>query len=103
MARGAISSEGSSGENVQHFSTIRIRATGQGKLNAMVHALDYEKSKQLVSLPLQEKPRIQPNRIVNFVEQRASFSFFTTQMDDYVRINRIIVYMKEIYTSTPGA
>jgi len=103
MSRGAVSSEGSGGENIHHFSTIRIRATGFGILQLVVYSLDYVNRKNLVSLQLAEKNRIQPNRIVNFVEQRASFELYTTFIDEHVRINRIVVYMKEIYTSHPGA
>jgi hypothetical protein len=103
VARGAISSEGSSGENIQHFSTIRIRASGVGNLLMAVNALDFTREKALAPLFLHRSNRIQPNRIVNFVEQRASFSFRTLEIDEYIRINRIVVYMKEIYTSHPGA
>jgi len=103
MARGAITSEGSSGENIHHFSTIRLRATGQGKLSMVVHSMDLVRSKQLAMMQLEGKTRIQPNRIVNFVEQRACFEFQLTDIDEYFRINRIIVFMKEIYTSHPGA
>ena len=103
MARGSTASEGSGGENISHFSTIRVRATGQGYLKMVVFSLDQVKKKDLVPFELKALNRIQPNRIVNFVEQRASFELYTTEANEYVRINRIIVYMKEIYTSHPGA
>jgi hypothetical protein len=103
MSRGSTTSEGSGGEGIQHFSTIRIRATGQGQLKMVAFSLDYIKKKDLVPLPLAAMSRIQPNRIVNFVEQRACFELYTTDANEYVRINRIIVFMKEIYSSTPGA
>ena len=103
MARGAIASQGSSGENIQHFSTIRIRATGNGSLKIRVRSLDNVRAKILVPVPLQAVNRIQPNRIVNFNEQRASFEITTLEMNEYYRLNRIIIYTKEIFTSYPGA
>jgi len=103
VAKGAISSEGSSGENIQHFSTLRIRMVGTGDLLAVVHSMDYVKQKELLALHIFDKTRVQPNRIVNFVEQRASFEFAHVTMDEFVKINRIVIYMKEIYTSHPGA
>lgn len=103
MSKGASASEGSGGDNVQHFSTVRIRATGQGELRILVRSLDDVRRKFLVPLKLEAASRIIPNRIVNFVEQKACFEFSTTQLNEYVRVNRIIVYMKDIYTSTPGA
>ena len=103
MPRGAVTSEGSSGEGIHHFSTVRIRAIGQGELRLTIYSLDDVNKKVLVPLTMHLKERIQPNRIVNFVEQRASFEITTTGIDEWVRLNRIVVYMKEIYTSHPGA
>ena len=103
MPIGATSSEGSGGENIQHFSTIRIRAIGAGNLKIKVYSLDDVKTKDLVPLALTTAKRIEPNRLVNFVEQRASFELTTTELDEWVRINRIVVYLKEIYTSHPAA
>lgn len=103
MAIGATMTEGSGGENIQHFSTIRIRAVGAGNLKMKVWSLDDVKKKDLVSLTLSTASRIQPNRLVNFVEQRASFEIWTTDLDEWFRINRVTVYLKEIYTSHPAA
>jgi len=103
--RGSAASEPSSGENIQHFSTIRVRAVGNGELKMSVQPIDYNigRVKQLIPFILKDKNRIQPNRIVNYVDQRVAFEFQTTKFNEYVKINRIIVYMKEIYSSHPGA
>jgi hypothetical protein len=103
MGRGAVSSEGSSGEAIYHFSHLRVRVNGISDLKAVVHSMDYVKSKELVPLVVRLHSRVQSVRLVNFVEQRASFEFAHLNMDYYVKINRIVVYMKEIYTSHPGA
>jgi hypothetical protein len=103
MAIGAALSEGSSGENIQHFAAIRIRLTGRGNLLMKVNSLDQIRSKTLVPFAIQSSNRIIPTRLVNFTEQRASFELKTTALDEYMRINRIVVYMKEIFTSYPGS
>lgn len=103
MPIGSTMTEGSGGENVQHFSTVRIRAVGVGLLKMKVYSLDDIKTKDLVPLGLTSGTRIQPNRLVNFVEQRASFEFWTENTDEWFRISRIVVYVKEIYTSHPAA
>lgn len=103
MAKGAALSEGSTGENIQHFSTIRVRATGAGNLKMTAYSLDDVRSKTLVPLAITATNRIIPNRIVNFVEQRVSFELKTTEMDEHFRINRIVIFVKEIFTSHPGA
>jgi hypothetical protein len=103
MAKGAVSSEGSSGENIQHYSHLRMRITGISNFRMVIHSMDYVKWKELVPIMVQVFNRIQPVRIVNFVEQRAALEFQHLGMDEYVKINRIVVYTKEIYTSHPGA
>ena len=103
MAKGAATSEGSSGENIQHFSTIRIRANGTGNLLIRVFSLDDVRSKTLTPLVMQQKSRIIPNKLVNFMEQRASFELKTVDPGDFFRINRIVIFVKEVFTSHPGA
>jgi hypothetical protein len=103
MAKGAALSEKSSGENIQHFAAIRIRVTGTGSLQMSVFSLDDVDSKTLVPLTMQSQARIIPTRLVNFTEQRAAFELKTTGMDEHFRINRIVVFMKEIATSYPGS
>lgn len=103
MARGAALSEISSGENISHFAAIRIRVTGYGNLNMTVKSLDYVKVKGLVPFNMQATSRIIPTRLVNFMEQRACFELITTEIDEKFRISRIVIFMKEVYTSYPGS
>lgn len=103
MAKGAALSEGSTGENIQHFAALRIRMTGAGNLRLAVHSLDNIRTKTLVPLVMNTATRIIPTRLVNFSEQRAQFEIKTTDIGEYFKINRIVVYMKEMYTSYPGS
>ena len=103
MGKGAALSEGSFGDNVSHFAAIRIRSNGVGALRMTVYSLDDVRSKNLVALTMGLNSRIIPTRIVNFMEQRASFEIRTTEIDEVFRINRITVYQKEVFTSYPGS
>jgi len=103
MPKGAAIGEGSSGENISHFAAIRIRVNGVGNLRMSVYSLDDIRSKTLVPLVMQPSARIIPTRLVNFMEQRASFELKTTAIDEEFRINRIVVFMKEVFTSYPGS
>jgi hypothetical protein len=103
MPKGAVISEGSSGENISHFAAIRIRVTGVGALRMTVYSLDDVRSKQLVEFNMQTATRIIPTRLVNFMEQRASFELTTTGLDERFRINRIVVFTKEVFSSYPGS
>jgi len=103
MPKGAALSEKSSGENISHFAAIRIRITGIGSLKMKVLSLDDVKAKTLVPLVMSRDSRIIPTRLVNFVEQRASFELKTSDIGERFRINRVVIFMKEIYTSYPGS
>jgi CYTH domain-containing protein len=103
MAKGAALSEGSSGENIQHFSAMRVRVTGGASLQLKVYSLDDVRSKTLVALPVSSASRIIPTRLVNFVEQRASFELKTTEIDEFIKVNRVVIFVKEIFTSYPGS
>lgn len=103
MPKGAAISEGSSGENISHFAAIRVRVNGTGSLQLKVYSLDDRKFKVLVPLSMTPLARIIPTRLVNFMEQRASFELKTTVIDEEFKINRIIVFTKEVYTSYPGS
>jgi hypothetical protein len=103
MPAGAVLSEGSSGESISHFVAIRIRVNGTGSLQMKTCSLDDVRTKTLVPLTMQPLARIIPTRLVNFMEQRASFELKTTQMDEKFRINRIVIFTKEVFTSYPGS
>lgn len=103
MPKGAALSEMSSGENISHFAAIRIRYNGVGSLLMKVSSLDDVRSKTLVPFTMTPTNRIIPTRLVNFMEQRASFELKTTEIDEKFRINRIVIFMKEVFTSYPGS
>jgi hypothetical protein len=103
MPFGAAQTEGSSGEYVSHIAVIRVRVTGVGNLLLKVFSLDDIKSKTLVPFKLQKAGRVIPTRLVNFTEQRVSFELRTSAMEEKFRINRIVVFAKQVATSRPGA
>lgn len=102
MPRGAVVSEGSSGENITHFAAIRVRATGIGTILMAVYSLDGIRNKNLPSIVLASGSRIIPTRLVNFVEQRASFELRINEIDGNMKVHRLVIFMKELYTSYPG-
>lgn len=103
MPRGAALSERSSGESTSHFASIRIRVDGNGELRLAVYSLDDLRSKIMTPLTMAPRNRYSPTRLVNFVEQRASFEIKTTGIGEKFRINRIVIFSKELYKSYPGS
>ena len=80
-----------------------MRVTGTGKLRINVFSIDDIKSKLLTPLDIQPKARYSLTRLVNFVEQRASFTIYTQDFGEQFRINRIVIFSKELYKSYPGS
>jgi hypothetical protein len=102
MPVGAVLSERSSGELVTHFASLRVRVDGRGDLRLSVYSLGDIRSKLMIPITMNDKNRFSPTRIVNFVEQRASFELKTTERFEKFRINRIVIFTKQLYTSYPG-
>jgi len=102
MPFGSSASEGSSGENLTHITAVRLRITGAGNLQMTLSSLDNVRSKTLKPLKINNTTNIQPTRLCNFIEQRTMLEGFTTEINEIFRINRVILFVKEIYTSYPG-
>ena len=89
-------------ENILHFGAVRLRVTGVGFLRMTLSDLDDVNPETLVPLTLQTASGREPTRLCNHKTQRVKLKLYTTAIDEVVRINRIILYAKEIYTSYPG-
>lgn len=89
-------------ENILHFGAVRLRVTGSGSLRMQLIDLDETGTETLVPLTLASAPGREPTRLCNHKTQRVKLKLFTTAIDEVVRVNRIILYAKELYTSYPG-
>lgn len=92
----------SMGENIQHFTAVRMRLTGQGNLDMTLQSTDDVNIQTLVPFAMAVVTNIQPTRLANFVEQRASLRLSTDLINEYFIINRIILYQREYGSSFPG-
>lgn len=102
MPKGMTKSHGSSGENISHFNAVRMRVIGQGSLKLTMHSMQSIRTKQLVDIPMSMQTNKQPIRLANFMEQRAALEISTNSINDYFRINRIIVFSREVFTEYPA-
>lgn len=91
-----------SGENIMHCTAIRLRVNGRGNLRARLLSLDEQITTTLVPLVMSQLTSIQPTRLANFEQQRMQLELKTTAKDEVFRINRIILFTKEVATSYPG-
>lgn len=101
MPKGMPRSQGSSGEAIQHFSHLRLRVVGSGALKGQLLSLDDVKIKDLPNATMAPIARIEPTVLTNFVEQRARVKFYTTEENEWFRINRIIVFIKDFGSEYP--
>lgn len=89
-------------ENILHYGGVRMRVTGTGNLRMTLTSLDDIRSTTLVPFVLQDERSREPTRLCNFVSQRAKLKIYTTAIDEVFRVNRVIVFVKELYTQFPG-
>jgi len=93
---------GSAGEFISHYTAVRMRITGTGVLRMKMHSLDNVFVKDLKNLVLEPTTNREPTRLMNFMQQRAAFSANVEELDEFFRINRIILFTKATFTSYPG-
>lgn len=102
MPKGAALSGGSSGEIISHFAGVRIRVNGTGSLRLALFSLDDVANTTLVPLTMASATNIIPTRLCNFQQHRASLEVKTTGIDEVMKINRIIIFVKEVFTEHPS-
>lgn len=102
MALGSVRSSGSDGENICHITGLRMRVTGSGNLDMQLRSMDDIYTQTLVPFTLAAATNIQPFRLANFTQQRAYLRVSMDEIDEKFRINRIIIFMKPIFTMHPA-
>lgn len=101
MAWGASRSEGSGGEYVNHFNSVRLRLNGEGNLLMELQSLDDIRTVTIAPIAMQELTNIQPTRPTNMIEQRVVFRLGTTEINEWFRVNRIILFATQFGTEYP--
>lgn len=102
MPKGTARAQGTSGEYLNHFNMVRMRVTGNGNLKLSLQSLGALKEFQIVDIPMSPNTDIQPFRLANFITQRAALNIGTTGINEYFRINRIIIYSRPFSTEYPA-
>lgn len=95
-------SQGSAGENIQHFSHLKVRVIGSGILRGQLISLDDTYLVDLPNTTMKVVNDIEPTILTNFVTQRARIKFYTTDINEWMRFNRVIVYTKDFGSEYPG-
>jgi hypothetical protein len=90
-------------ESILHYAgaTFRINGTGFARLTLM--GLDRVKQLTLGPITMATSPGFEPTRKCNFTSQRTLIRMETTDIDEYMKVNRIVLWVKELYTEFPAS
>lgn len=89
-------------EQILHFGAITYRLNGTGFFRQELQSLDNVVVSTLVPLTMATLTSREPTRLCNFTQQRAKLKMFTNAIDEYMKVNRIIYFVKPIYSQYPG-
>jgi hypothetical protein len=101
MGLGTATSQGSGGEQIVHVGGVRMRVIGSGNLDLELLSMDSIRSSVLTPLVLTPTTNREPTRLANFMDQRIALKVSMDELDEYFRINRIVVLIKPVFTEYP--
>ena len=102
MGYGSALSQGSSGESISHFTGVRMRIIGSGDLKMTFKSFDEIEEQELVPFSMSATTAREPFRLANFNQQRAMLEGYTDVIDEIFKINRIIIFAKELWSDYPS-
>lgn len=80
-----------------------MRINGTGDLQMRLLSFQEVRSQTLVPFTMQTTTRVEPLRLANFNEQRVMLEGKTTEIDEYFKINRIILLGKPLWADYPAS
>lgn len=103
MPFGSAAETRSTGEQISHFTGVRMRCVGDGLLNMTMYTLDSLDPVELVPFTLVEETFIEPFRLMNYKHQRVYLEIATNdEINDFFRVSRIVLFGKQLWTEYPG-
>ncbi len=89
-------------DNFNHYGGIRLRVSGSGNLFPTLLGLDSTVTQTLGTMSLSSNPGKELFGIAGLVTQRARLQLQTTAINAVMKINRLVVYIKALYTQSLG-
>jgi len=103
MPFGVSSQTSTTGEQISHFTAVRMRVTGDGLLTMTMYTLNELDPQELLPFTLVEETYREPLRLMNYKHQRVFLEFATNdEINDFFSIGRIILFGKQLWTEYPG-
>lgn len=92
----------SGGEFEHHVVGVRMRVIGTGNLQLKLTDLDQIQQQTLVPIPMTPTTRIEPFRLSNLQSQRIRLEGKVTELGEYFKIVRILLYAKPVAQEYPA-
>lgn len=89
-------------EIIWHIAGVRLRLTGSGNLKMTLRTLDNTRQFTMLPLPMNPTTDKEPTRLGNIRSQRTQVEFKVTEIDEYFRISKMVVFAKPSGTSLPS-
>jgi len=91
-----------SGEYEHHVVSVKLRVIGSGSLQLSLSDLDDIQTETLVPITMAATTRFEPLRLANFQSQRIRLVGKTTQLGEYFKIQRILLFAKPVAQEYPA-
>lgn len=89
-------------EQILHFGALTFRLNGNGNFRMTLFSLDKVYTSILSPLAMSTTPGREPTRLCNFSQQRTLLRMETTGISEYMKVNRIVFFVKPIYSQYPA-
>jgi hypothetical protein len=89
-------------ENILHFGAVRLRITGTASLQMEMIPYDGQNIKTLKPLQIIQLPGKDLDRLCNVKAQRARLKISTLKINENIRVDKVIFYVKPVASQYPG-
>lgn len=90
------------GSSVLHSNAVRIRVVGSGNLDLEFRGYDNVLTQTLTPVAMTTVASRERNVLANFQSQAIKLKGSTDEINEVMRINSIVIFVKEMWTDYPG-
>lgn len=91
-----------SGEYEHHVVSVKLRVIGVGDMDLALADLDDIQVQTLVPITMAVTTRFEPLRLANFQSQRIRLVGQVTEINEYFKIQRILMFAKPVAQEYPA-
>jgi hypothetical protein len=91
----SVDDEGS----INHFAGARLRVVGNGTLQTLIGSLDSVQTLSADDIVMALRPGYEPTIMFNFQAEKASFMFYTSSIDEWFHVNKIVIFASKLWES----